>query len=215
VARARGASALTRRRSLRIGLTGPIGCGKSTVAGWLAERGAAVIDADRLAREVVEPDQPAFAAIVAAFGPEVVGDDGRLDRAALGRLVFSDPGERARLEAITGPAVRPRILAAIDEAEAVGAPVVVLEAIRLVEGGYVESVDEVWLVTCEPEVQRRRLADRGMLADDVAARMAAQTGLVERVIPVATRVLDTSGPVAATRTSAEALLRSATEERLE
>jgi dephospho-CoA kinase len=204
---------LTRHRSVRIGLTGPIGCGKSTVAGWLGEDGATVIDADRLAREVVEPDQPAFAAIIEAFGSEIVAEDGRLDRGALARRVFADPNARARLEAITGPAVRPRILAAIDEAESGGAPVVVLEAIRLVEGGYVDICDEVWLVTCDPATQRDRLVERGMAIDDVEARITAQEGMVERVTPVATRVLETSGSRDATRRQVEALLRAVTEER--
>ena len=104
-------------------MTGPIGCGKSTVAGWLGERpGVVVIDADQVAREVVEPGEPALDAVVARFGPGVLRDDGSLDRAALGRIVFADPAALRDLEAITHPAVRPRILAAIADAEAAEAP---------------------------------------------------------------------------------------------
>ncbi len=183
-----------RARPLRIGITGPIGCGKSTVAGWLGERpGVVVIDADVVAREVLEPGEPALDAVVARFGSELLRADGSLDRAALGRQVFADPGALADLEAIVHPAVRPRILAAMDRAAADGATAVVVEAIRLVEGGLAEMCDEVWLVTCDPEVQRARLVGRGSTEADAEQRMAAQAGLAERVRPAATRVIDTSG----------------------
>ena len=101
--------------TVRIGLTGPIGCGKSTVAGWLGERGAVVVDADAVARQVTEQADVA-AAVVARFGPDVRRADGSIDRAALGRVVFADPVALRALEAIVHPAVRPRILAAIAEA---------------------------------------------------------------------------------------------------
>ncbi len=181
------------RPALLIGLTGPIGCGKTTVAGWLAARGAVVVDADRLAREVLEPGEPALAALVGAFGAGILGPGGRLDRAALAARVFADPDERRRLEAITSPAVRPRIDEALVAASTSGAPVVVLEAIRLVEAGYADRCDEVWLVDCDADAQLARLLGRGMDPDDAAARIEAQRGLVERVRPFATRVVDTSG----------------------
>jgi len=111
--------------TVRIGLTGPIGCGKSTVASWLADVGAVVVDADRIAREVVEPGTRGFDAVREAFGETVVAADGGLDRAALGRIVFTDPNALARLEAIVHPAVRPRIIAEVAVAEAIGAPAVV------------------------------------------------------------------------------------------
>ena len=186
--------------TVRIGLTGPIGCGKSTVAGWLGERpGVVVIDADQVAREVVEPGEPALDAVVARFGPGVLRDDGSLDRAALGRIVFADPAALRDLEAITHPAVRPRILAAIADAEAAEARRVVIEAIRLVEGGLAEMCDEVWLVTCDPTVQRERLVGRGASSDDAERRIAAQAGFIDRVRPIATRVIDSSGDLTATR----------------
>ena len=173
-----------RARPLRIGITGPIGCGKSTVAGWLGERpGVVVIDADVVAREVLEPGEPALDAVVARFGSDLLRADGSLDRAALGRQVFADPVALADLEAIVHPAVRPRILAAMDRAAADGAAAVVVEAIRLVEGGLAEMCDEVWLVTCDPDVQRARLVGRGSTEADAEQRMAAQAGLAERVRP--------------------------------
>ena len=186
--------------TLRIGLTGPIACGKSTVAGWLGERpGVVVIDADVVAREVLEPGEPALDAVVARFGSELLRPDGSLDRAALGRRVFADPVALGDLEAIVHPAVRPRILAAMDRATADGAAAVVVEAIRLVEGGLAEMCDEVWLVTCDPDVQRARLVGRGTAAHDADQRITAQAGLDERVRPAATRVIDTSGDRTQTR----------------
>jgi dephospho-CoA kinase len=182
------------RRTRRIGITGPIGCGKSTVAGWLAELGARVIDADRVARDVTPPGSAELAAVVAAFGPDVLRVDGSLDRAALGRIVFADSVALERLEAIVHPAVRPRILALIDDADRAGAPGIIIEAIKLVEGGLADLCDEVWLVTCDPSEQLARLTARGVDRADSEARIAAQSDLVARLTPKATRVLDTTGP---------------------
>ena len=186
--------------TVRIGLTGPIACGKSTVAGWLGERpGVVVIDADVVARAVLEPGEPAFDAVVARFGADLLRVDGSMDRGALGRRVFADAVALRDLEAIVHPAVRPRIVATVDRAEASGALAVIVEAIRLVEGGLAEMCDEVWLVTCDPEVQRARLVARGTAPRDADQRIAAQAGLTERVMPVATRVIDASGDLAGTR----------------
>ncbi len=191
--------------TLRLGLTGPIGCGKSTVAGWLAELGAVVVDADDVARDVVEPGSLELDAIVTAFGAEVRTADGRLDRAALGRIVFRDPEALARLERIVHPAVRERILEAIDGAQRDDAPAIVIEAIKLVEGGLALLCDEVWLVRCEPALQRDRLQDRGVEEADADARIAVQGDLESRLRGAATRVIDTSGSPDATR----ALVREA------
>ena len=195
-----------RRGPVRIGLTGPIGCGKSTVAAYLGDLGAVVIDADRLAREVTEPGEPATAAIAARFGAKLVDADGRLDRAALGRIVFSDTAALTDLEAIVHPAVRPRILAALDAASGLDAPAIVLEAIRLVDGGYVDLVDEIWLVTCSRGVQGARLMTRGLDPDEIARRANAQRELVERARAVATRVIATDGSIDAMRAAVDAAL---------
>ena len=182
-----------------IGLTGPIGCGKTTVAGWLADRGAVVVDADVVAREMTAPGQPAHDAILSLFGDGVRATDATLDRAALARVVFRDPVYLAQLEAIVHPVVRPRILELVAEASKAGAPAVVIEAIKLVEGGLSQICDEVWLVTCDPVVQRERIVDRGATRADADARMATQAGMTERLRSDATRVIDTSGPTADAR----------------
>jgi dephospho-CoA kinase len=181
--------------TVRIGLTGPIGCGKSTIAGWLGELGAVVVDADLIAREVVEPGEPAFEAVVRRFGESVVRPDGSLDRAGLGRVVFADPAALADLERIVHPAVRPRIADAVGAAERAAAPAVVIEAIKLVEAGYAAECDEVWLVVCAADVQRVRLHERGASPSDAEQRIAAQgADLAARLDAVATRVIDSSGP---------------------
>jgi dephospho-CoA kinase len=198
----------TPRRTLRIGLTGPIGCGKSTVAAWLAERGAAVVDADAIARQVT--DEPTVrAAIVAAFGSAVAGPEGGLDRGALAATVFGDADALVRLEALTHPHVRPRLEAAVAAAEAAGAPAVVIEAIKLVEGGLAASCDEVWLVTCDPASQATRLAGRGVPAADAVRRMAAQGDIRERLATGATRVLVTDGAPDEVRAAALAAFEEA------
>jgi dephospho-CoA kinase len=196
--------------TVRIGITGPIGCGKSTVARWMGERsGIVVIDADVIAREVLEPGEPALNAVIERFGSDLLRSDGWLDRAALGRVVFADRAALRDLEAIVHPAVRPRIVAAMEDAAARGADAVVVEAIRLVEGGLATLCDEVWLVACDPAVQRARLVGRGSTTADAAQRIEAQAGLTDRVEPAATRVIDTSGSEAATRVLVEDALESA------
>ncbi len=187
------------RRPVRIGITGPIGCGKTQVARWLAELGAVAVDADEVARAVTAPGQPAHDEVLRHFGPSVAARDGTLDRSALGRLVFGDPTRLRELEAIVHPAVRARILEALSRADAEGAPAVAVEAIKLVEGGLAALCDEVWLVTCGPAAQRARLAARGLGPADAAQRIAAQAGIAERLRPSATRVIGTDGTPAETR----------------
>ena len=200
--------------TVRIGLTGPIGCGKSTVAGWLGARpGVAVIDADRVARDVLDPGEPALEAVIDRFGAALLREDGSLDRAALGRIVFADPTALRALEAIVHPAVRPRILAAIAEADESDAAAVVIEAIKLVEGGLADLCDEVWLVLCDPDVQTARLAARGVSAADAVQRVAAQAGLAERLAGAATRTIDTSADRSTTRALVDAALTDALRHR--
>lgn len=196
--------------AVRIGITGPIGCGKSTVAGWLGERpGVVVVDADEIARDVLAPGTAELEAVYARFGRALARTDGSLDRRALGRIVFADPVALRELEAIVHPAVRPRIVARLDAADAAGAPAVVVEAIKLVEGGLAELCDEVWLVGCAADVQLERLVGRGGDPADATARIAAQEDLAARLAPQATRILDTSGDRTATRAAAEAALDAA------
>ena len=186
--------------TVRIGLTGPIGCGKTTVAAWLGERpDVIVIDADRVARQVVEPGEPALEAIIDRFGEALRRPDGSLDRAALGRLVFADPAALSDLEAIIHPAVRPRILATMKRADKDGATAVIVEAIKLVEGGLAALCDEVWLVTCDPIDQLGRVSQRGMSASEADHRIATQGDITARLEPFATRIIDTSDTAEATR----------------
>ena len=173
---------------LRVGLTGGIGSGKSEVSRRLAARGAIVVDADLLAREVVAAGSDGFAEVVAAFGPDVVGADGELDRAALGRQVFGDRAARHRLEQIVHPRVRLR--AAEIEAEieagmqpAVGADMVVVHDVPLlVETGQQGDFDVVVVVDASDEVRLDRLVPgRGMDPDEARGRIASQAGRAERL----------------------------------
>jgi dephospho-CoA kinase len=185
--------------TLRIGLTGPIGCGKSTVSRWLAERpGVVLVDADHEARAVLAQGTAEVEAVYRRFGEGLRGPDGELDRAALGRLVFDDPTALSALESIVHPAVRPRILAAIEGAEKGAAEAVIIEAIKLVEGGLADLCDEVWLVTCAADEQLDRLIARGSLRADAIARIQAQGDITERLRPAASRLIDTSGGIEVT-----------------
>ncbi len=183
-----------------IGLTGPIGCGKSTVASLLGELGGVVIDADALAREVTAPGQPALRAIRERFGDAVFESSGALDRAELGAIVFSDPLALEDLEAIVHPGVRRLVEERLERAVREGDPFVLVEAIKLVEGGLAERCDEVWLIDCPPVAQRARLAARGMGDADVERRLAAQgVDLRDRLAAHANRRIDTSGSVESVR----------------
>jgi dephospho-CoA kinase len=156
-----------------IGLTGGIGAGKSAVARLLARRGAIIIDADVLAREVVEPGTEGLREVVAAFGDQVLDSDGALDRPALGRIVFEDPGARERLEAIVHPRVRSRTAEIM--AYAPRGAVVVNDVPLLVEADLAKAYDLVIVVEAAPDVRVARLvADRGMSEADARARIAAQ-----------------------------------------
>jgi dephospho-CoA kinase len=175
---------------LRIGLTGGIGSGKSTVSRLLAERGAVIVDADRIAREVVEPGTPGLAQVVDAFGPAVLAADGSLDRPALAAIVFSDPEARARLDGIVHPLVRARaaeLIAAVPDGT-----VVVNDVPLLVETGQAASYDLVLVVEAEPTARLSRLVQRGLTAEDARARMASQASDEQRRA-VADVVLDNSG----------------------
>lgn len=164
----------------RIGLTGGIASGKSTVAARLAELGAMIIDADQLAREVVAPGTAGLRAVTQRFGEQILTADGSLDRAALGRVVFADPEARKDLEAIIHPAVRAR---AAELAAAAPSDAVVVQVIPLlVETGQEGAFDQVWVVDVDPAVQRARLRLRDGLSDaDAAARIESQASRPERL----------------------------------
>ena len=180
---------------LRLGLTGGIGSGKSTVSRVLASLGAVVVDADLVAREVVEPGTPGLAAVAAAFGQGVLRADGTLDREALGRVVFGDDDARARLSAILHPLIGACSAELWAAAEQAGARVLVHDVPLLVESGLQASYDEVLVVDVAPEVQLDRLVrQRGMARADAEQRIAAQATREER-LAAATRVLHNDGTV--------------------
>ena len=176
---------------MRVGLTGGVASGKSTVAALLRELGAVVVDSDVLAREVVEPGTPGLAAVVEAFGPEVLTADGALDRPALGAVVFGDEAARRRLEAILHPLIRAR--AAELEAAAPKGTVVVHDIPLLVETGQADRFDAVLVVDVPVETQVERMVrDRGMSREDALARVAAQADREQR-LAAATHVVDNTG----------------------
>jgi dephospho-CoA kinase len=186
---------------LRIGLTGGIGSGKSTVAARLADLGATVIDADALAREVLEPGTSGLARVVERFGDGVLTPEGTLDRPGLGAIVFNDPDALADLNAIVHPLVRQRtaeLLAQAGEDE-----VVVNDVPLLVETGLQDGFDAVIVVEAPIAVRLSRLVDRGLTEDDARSRIAAQASDEQRRA-VATVLIDNSGSVAELRTQVDA-----------
>lgn len=182
-----------------IGLTGGIATGKSTVAAFLEERGAVVIDADSLSREAVRPGSPALERIVAAFGREVLLPDGTLDRKRLGDLVFASPEERRRLEEIMHPEIRRLADEHMARLVGEGHALVFYMAPLLIEAGALDRVDEVWVVTVRPEVQLERLMRRNNIGRAEAGRIiASQMPLAEKE-RYGRLVIDNSGTPGETR----------------
>ncbi|MGW2375128.1 MULTISPECIES: dephospho-CoA kinase [Kitasatospora] len=180
---------------LKIGLTGGIGAGKSEVSRLFAARGAVIVDSDLIAREVVAPGTDGLAAVVAEFGPQVLREDGTLDRPALGAIVFADPEKLRALNAIVHPLVRARSA----ELEAAAAPdaVVVHDVPLLTENGLAPLFDLVVVVDVDDEVRLDRLVRlRGMAEEEARARMAAQASRAER-LAIADLVIDNGGPLEA------------------
>ncbi|MBC9712060.1 dephospho-CoA kinase [Streptomyces sp. TRM66268-LWL] len=178
---------------LKVGLTGGIGAGKSAVSRLLDAYGAVIVDADRIAREVVEPGTPGLAAVVEAFGEEILAPDGTLDRPRLGSIVFADPERLAQLNAIVHPLVGARS-AELERAAAEDA-VVVHDVPLLAENSLAPLYDLVVVVDASPETQLDRLVRlRGMTEDDARARMAAQTTREKR-LEIADIVIDNDGPL--------------------
>lgn len=176
-----------------IALTGGIASGKSTIARRLGELGAVVVDADALARDVVQPGEPALEAIRDAFGDEVFREDGSLDRPALGRIVFADPGKRHVLNGIVHPAVLHRSHAAFRAAFALDRDAVVVYDVPLIDARGVGEFDRIVVADAPTDVRVERLvALRGMSEEDARARLAAQLSDEERRA-LASDVIDTSG----------------------
>lgn len=183
-----------------IGLTGNIATGKSTVAGMLEELGATAIDADRVTHEVMRAGTEVHAAILDAFGPQIVDRSGEIDRKRLGEIVFSDPQALRRLERIVHPAVTVEIARRIAAAET---QVVVVEAIKLIESGTAEHYASLWVTACPPGLRVERLViHRGLSREEARRRVHAQPPQAEKIAQ-ADVVIDTSGDLEDTREQVE------------
>ena len=182
------------RTFLLVGLTGGIATGKSTVSALLRQLGCEIIDADLLAREVVEPGQPAWTTIVAEFGQDVLTGDGTLDRKKLGAIVFADPERRRRLEAITHPAIRERFQARLDGlAEKGFTGIVIFDAAVMIESGNYKNMDRLVVVVTDEPTQMSRLRGRDGTDDAEGRRkIASQMPLSEKA-KLADYVIDNSG----------------------
>jgi dephospho-CoA kinase len=189
---------------LRIGLTGGIASGKSAVADAFARRGIAIVDTDVIAREVVEPGRPALDAVVRAFGAGVLDPHGRLDRRALRTLVFAEPAERRKLEAILHPAIRAEMHA---QAAAAAGPYVVIAIPLLVENGLQAQVDRVLVVDCPPETQLARLLERDGETAEGARRILAAQASREARLAAADDVITNDGTLDALDSRVETLHR--------
>ncbi|WP_433137996.1 dephospho-CoA kinase [Actinomadura nitritigenes] len=193
---------------LKVGLTGGIGSGKSEVSARLDERGAVVIDADKIAREVVEPGTPGLAAVAAEFGAEVLLPSGALDRERVGRIVFADADRLAALNAIVHPLVGERMQELMDAAPADA--IVVYDVPLLAENGLAGMYDAVVVVDAPEETQLDRLTSRrGMTEEDARARMANQATREQRRA-VATHVIDNSGTLDDLKSQVDALWETLT-----
>ncbi len=190
---------------LKVGLTGGIASGKTTVADCLAELGAAVIDTDVLAREVVAPGEPGLTEVVAEFGNDILQPDGTLDRARLRSLVFADKSRRQRLEAILHPLIRARTLQAVEAAEDSASPYVVIVVPLLVETDFATLVDRVLVVDISPELQRQRLMARDSVSAAEAAQIIGQQASREQRLKAADDVLENNADTAQLREQAARL----------
>lgn len=192
---------------MKIGLTGGIACGKSTVGAMLVQLGAALVDADQVAREVVLPGEPALGKIAAAFGSEVLHADGSLNRGALGNIVFQNPGKRRELESIVHPAIRERMKEQIQqhEEQSPGIPVIA-DVPLLYETGQDKQYEQVIVVYIPRELQLKRLMERNpdLTKDQALGRIEAQLDIEEKRRR-ADWVIDNSGDIEATRLQVEAL----------
>ena len=177
---------------LRIGLTGGIASGKTLVGSLLARRGAGVVDADIVAHDVYAAGGDGFDALVQAFGREIVGADGSIDRRRLGAIVFADAYKRAQLTDIVWPRTRLAVEELMRREHDSGGLVFVLEAPLLVEAGWTDMVDQVWLVRAPLEAVRARLRQRGLSSEEIDSRLAAATNTAAAA-SAATVVIENDG----------------------
>ncbi|WKB36775.1 dephospho-CoA kinase [Terrilactibacillus sp. S3-3] len=191
---------------LKIGLTGGIASGKSTVSSW-QDRGFPIIDADVIAREVVESNEPAYNEIVKVFGPSILSPDGSLNRPALGQIIFADQKKREDLNRMVHPAVRRRMLEALSACEADGKKAVFLDIPLLFEGGLEEWVDRTLLVYVTRAVQIKRLMDRNQLSEDEAVQRIESQMSLERKKKLADAVIDNNGDFSNTESQIRSLLK--------
>lgn len=189
---------------LRVGLTGGIGSGKSTVVRMLREEKLPAIEADDLAREATRAGQPAYQDVLAAFGRGILQPDGEIDRARLAAIVFASREELDRLNRIVHPRVLDRASRWLDEQQAAGAPVAIVEAPLLIEAGYQRAFDRLVVVWCRPDQQIDRLVARGMNRDEAERRIAAQMP-VEEKRRMAGDLIDNTGTLDETRSQVAVL----------
>ncbi len=176
-----------------IGLTGGIASGKSTVAEFFREQGVPVLDADILGHRTYDPGTSTFAAVVAAFGSDIVAGDGTIDRRALGGKVFGKPEELTRLTDIVWPGIRALASQELSDLEVAGTGIALLEAAVLLEAGWQDMVDEIWVTTVEPDLAVARLAERNGM-DEAAARARIDSQLSnEERIAAASVVIENNG----------------------
>ena len=197
-------------RPVVIGVTGNIACGKSAVSNRLAEFGAMVLDADRLYHELIQPGMPLQHALKTRFGPQIIAEDGQIDRRELGVIVFSDQEALADLDRITHPVVVAETHRRIETAESA---VVVVDAVKLIESGISDRCDEVWLVLCRPDIQIERLMKRSSLdRADAERRIAAQPPLEAKIV-LASRIFDNSGDLATLHHAVDSAWRDLSDRR--
>lgn len=183
-----------------IGLTGGIGTGKSVVAQILEDQGAVILNADRVGHEVYLPGRPAYDDIVAEFGPDVVADDGSIDRKKLGPIVFSSPDKLARLNAITHPRMKEMMREKLAEAARTGAEMAVLEAALLFDAGWDDLTDEVWVTVVDGETAARRASERsGIPVEQVLERIQKAQMASDERIRRSDVVIDTGGTIEDTK----------------
>jgi dephospho-CoA kinase len=193
---------------LKVGLTGGIGSGKSTVSAMLRELGAHVVDADVLAHEALEPRTPGYKKAVCIFGKRIVGSDGRIDRRALAEVVFDDPEKRHMLERIVHPSVFAGFDRVVDEIKEKDPDAVVFfDAALLVETGAHEKLDRLVVVWCRPETQMKRLVEKcGLTRREAELRIASQMPMDEKKSH-ADYVVDNDGDLMETRAQVERIYR--------